>query len=282
MLTGADLPSDPGPVLAGPMPVARSLVGTVDRLIGLSWGYDLHDLAATGDTAWLAGLDHLIVDSHATQQIALEAGITASAITVLPWGVDLNVFTFDGPGDAEIEQFAQGRPIIASLRAHEPIYRVSDVLSAFADLATRTDAVLVLGHRGSLTGELTAQVASLGLSSRVLTLGTVPEERLAGILRAVDAYVTASEVDGTSVTLLQAMAVGAPVVASATPGNLCWVEEGATGWTFPVGDGPALAAAVARELAAPRSTVAAARLLVAQEGDWSANLPRLRHAMTGP
>ena len=281
LLTGADLPPDPGPVLAGPMPVARSLVGEAGRLVGLSWGYDLHDLAAAGDTSWLATLDHLIVDSFATREIALAAGLAASAITVLPWGVDLGAFTLDGPRDAVIEQFAQGRPVIASLRAHEPIYRVGDIVSAFADLATGTDAVLVLGHRGSLTGELMAQVEALGLASRVLALGTVPEERLAHILRTVDAYVTASEVDGTSVTLLQAMAVGAPVVASATPGNLGWIENEVTGWTFPVGDVPALKEAVSRELAAPRFTVTSARLLVEREADWSTNLPRLLHAMTG-
>lgn len=276
-----ELPSDPGPVLAGPMPVARRLVGTAPRVVGLSWGYDLHDLVAAADLAWLGALDHLVVDSRATLDIALDAGLDASAITVLPWGVDLAAFPLEGPRDEGIEQFARGRPVIVSLRAHEPRYRVDDIVRSFSALASGTEAVLVLGHGGSLTGELMARIESLGMTSCVLALGTLPEARLAAVLRTADAYVTASEVDGTSVTLLQAMAVGTPVVASATPGNLGWVDDGITGWTFPVGDVRALVDAVARELASPRSTVSAARLLVERAGDWSANLPRLRSALLG-
>lgn len=277
-----DLPAHPGPVLAGPMPIARTLVGHAGRLVGLSWGYDLHDLAAEGDVAWLASLDHLIVDSVATRDIAAAAGLDPSAITVLPWGIDLEAFLPAGPRDSEVERFAQGRPVVVSLRAHERRYRIDDIVRAFSILLPSTDAVLVLGHSGSMTGALMAQVESLGLSSHVLGLGTIPEERLGKVLRTADAYVTASEVDGTSVTLLQAMAAGAPVVASATPGNLAWVDDGVTGWTFPVGDAECLAGALRRELARPRTTVAAARSLVEGSGDCRANLPRLRAALLGP
>ena len=277
-----DLPAHPGPVLAGPMPIARTLVGHAGRLVGLSWGYDLHDLATEGDVAWLASLDHLIVDSVATRDIAVIAGLHPTAITVLPWGVDLEAFSPVGPRDSEIERFAQGRPVVVSLRAHERRYRIDDIVRAFSILLPSTDAVLALGHSGSMTGALMAQVDSLGLSSHVLSLGTIPEECLAEVLRTADAYVTASEVDGTSVTLLQAMAAGAPVVASETPGNLAWVDDGITGWTFPVGDAERLAGAIGLELARPRSTVAAARSLVENSADWPANLPRLRAALLGP
>jgi glycosyltransferase involved in cell wall biosynthesis len=58
--------------------------------------------------------------------------------------------------------------------------------------------------------------------------------------------VSASEVDGTSVTLLQAMACGTPVVVSDIDGNRGWVTEGKTGRLFRTGDAGEQASAIRR------------------------------------
>lgn len=265
-----------GPVLAGPLEVARHLIDIHARLIGLSWGYDLHDLSSEGDLSWLPRLDHLIVDSAATRDIAIDSGMKLVDITVLPWGIDLSEFPFRAAEDASLPQEA----VVLSLRAHEPRYRVNEILDAVALLQTRgCEVSLTVGHSGSLTHALREQATALGI--KVEWVDTMPEGELPDLFDRVSVYVTAAEVDGTSVTLLQAMASGVPVVASDAPGNLAWVTEGVTGWVFPVGDTAALADAIQRALDDAPRTVDAAKQRVHAEADWQRNLPRLRTAMDG-
>ena len=281
------------PVLAGPLhTVTSALIDLPIPVVGLSWGYDLSDLDRDGaDLSWLARLQGLIVDSEANRAIALEAGVGADRITFMPWGVDLQAFPFHAPW---IDAFELGvpphAPLVLSLRAHEPIYRVADIVRAFAQVPRRhdihedfPDPYLIIGHHGSLTNELKALVHELDIEKRTRFIGTVPEADLVPLLGRASCYVTASEVDGTSVTLLQAMACGTPVIASDTPGNRGWVTEGRTGHLFPVGDAGALADCLIEVTARfPQDLVDNARRLVEHDADWQANLSRLAAALRTP
>ena len=278
---------DGRPILAGPLPtVARPLVDAGLRPVGLSWGYDLADAAMRPqDVTWLVRLRGLIVDSEANRELAEHAGLPASRITYLPWGIDLSTFVVDasrvdGP-DLDVPESA---PIVLSLRAHEATYRVEDILRAFALLPPlAVQPQLVVGHAGSLTADLRRLADELGIAARVRFIGTVPEHDLVPLMGRAACYVTASEVDGTSVTLLQAMACGTPVVASDTPGTLGWVEDGVTGFTFPMGDVQALASVLERILSSGSGNVTSrARAAVEAKADWHANLERLRLAMELP
>jgi glycosyltransferase involved in cell wall biosynthesis len=272
------------PVLAGPLhAVTEHLAGLPVALVGLSWGYDLEDMATTGaDLSWLPALGGLIVDSESNRGIAEGAGVDPTRITFLPWGIDLDAFTTDGPRASPI---TLGLPpnarLVLSLRAHEPQYRVGDIVEAFAlAQATDPDLALVIGHHGSLTATLRERVTDLGIDPRVRFIGTLPENELAPLLRGACCYVSASQVDGTSVTLLQAMACGTPVVASNSAGNQGWVTDKETGRSFPTGDIPALAAAIAHACSSNGpDLVERARALVESRADWKGNLIRLRDAL---
>lgn len=279
------------PVLAGPLDtVAPVLAGSGAAVVGLSWGYDLTEAASRGDDlTWLGRLDGLIVDSSWNRQIAIDAGVAEEVVTYLPWGVDLDTFVFHGPW---IDAFELGvpphAPLVVSLRAHEPLYRVEDIIRAFAAVPRRLDIhedfpdpYLIVGHEGSQTGALRDLAGELGVMDRVRFIGRVAEPELVPLLGRAACYVTASEVDGTSVTLLQAMACGTPVVASATPGNLDWVRDGDTGYTFPTGDVKALAEVLIAVTARyPIAMVERARHQVQERADWSANLSRLAQALS--
>lgn len=278
------------PVLAGPLDTVTSLLADLDlSLVGLSWGYDLTEADREGsDLTWLARLRGLIVDSAWNLAIAERAGLPRGAITYLPWGVDLSVFEYHGPWiDAFLLGVPPHAPLVVSLRAHEPVYRVADIVRAFAEVPRRRDVhedypdpYLIIGHEGSLTGELEELVRTLGIADRVRFIGRVGEHDLVPLLGRAACYVSASEVDGTSVTLLQAMACGTPVVVSRTPGNLDWVEEGITGFTFPTGDVAALARTLVEVTARyPIAVVERARLEVQDRADWRANLTRLGSAL---
>jgi glycosyltransferase involved in cell wall biosynthesis len=236
------------------------------------------------DLAWLSQLDALILDSTETMDVARNVGVSETALTLLPWGVDVTVFTPDGAvADTTSWDLRDGANVILSLRAHEPLYRVADILEAFSVIAgDDPNVVLIIGNTGSLTTELERQAERLGVLEQVRFIGSLDEDDLPALLRRADAYVSASEVDGSSVTLLQAMACGTPVVVSDTPGNLSWVTDGETGFTFPVGDPHSLASALARATGQPHPSVRRSAITrVRHDADWVANLQRLKSAMLG-
>ena len=274
------------PVLAGPLnTVTRLLVGLSRPVIGLSWGYDLQQghtqAVALEDLAWISGLDGLVVDSPATRDLAISLGLAPERILLIPWGVDLDLFTPTGPGVSAVGHgFASGSRVVLSLRTHDTLYRTSDVIEAFARAALVDPALmLVMGGDGPLTPSHSARVAKLGLESRVRFIGRVDESELPALLRGVDLYVTASETDGTSVTLLQAMACGIPVIASRNAGNVTWIRNGETGQLFDVGDVDGLAYLMVA--AHPEQVSREAALnLVRNECNWSVNRLLLTKLLT--
>jgi glycosyltransferase involved in cell wall biosynthesis len=91
--------------------------------------------------------------------------------------------------------------------------------------------------------------------------------------------------DGTSVTVMDAMALGVPVVSSLTAGSAEWVMEGITGWTFPVGNAGALAGAIERALSSSAEhtalITAQAKRLVESKAGWDASSERLAGLIRG-
>ena len=148
---------------------------------------------------------------------------------------------------------------------------MADIIEAFATI--KTDARLVVGNAGSRTEQLQDQAHRLGVDATFIP--PVGEDRVPALLRRSSVYVTASRVDGSSVTLLQAMACGVPVVASANPGNADWVADGKTGFVFPVGDTAALAHAIQRALGHGDSVTEAALAQIQERADWQRNIRQL-------
>lgn len=268
------------PVVAGPLEtVTKTLTGIPNRLIGLSWGFDLLEHQSTAvDRSWLTKLDHLIVDSVQTELIARETGLVDGAISVIPWGVDLGAFTTDGTNTPS--------PIVLSLRAHEPLYRVDDLFEAWPRVLDRhPDAVLLIGNSGSLTEQFEETVKQRGLNESVRFLGRIPESDLPALLRSANTYISTSPIDGTSVTMLQAMACAVPVVVTDTENNRSWITHQESGYLFQAGNSSDLAEQLHQSLTADQqhrlAVTAAARATVVERADWTVNTNRLRDIVAG-
>ena len=101
----------------------------------------------------------------------------------------------------------------------------------------------------ALEGALTKLVSELGLDQHVRFLPDCPDTR--EILAITTAFVLPSLGEGISVALLEAMAAGKPVIATAVPGNTDVVVPGVTGLLVPAQDASALAQAICELLADP-------------------------------
>jgi L-malate glycosyltransferase len=200
-------------------------------------------------------------------------GVDRERIECFPVGVDLNAFP-QRPQSRE-----SGAPRILCTRKQDAVYGNETLVAALAELASsgRAFTATLVGD-GPLLEERRAQVRNLGLESIVQLPGALPLPRIGELLREADVYVSAATSDGTSSSLLEAMASGAfPVVASIRA-NHDWLSEGETALFFPPGDPHALAAALARALGDPglRAAAAAAnRLRVEQDGNQARTMERL-------
>lgn len=105
---------------------------------------------------------------------------------------------------------------------------------------------VIVGEDESRSGEYRARVerlvSELGLARRVLLTGRL--EDVAGVVASLDVFVSASHSESFGIAMVEAMACGVPVVATATMGAREIVEDGVTGLIVPVGDAGALSAAV--------------------------------------
>jgi len=87
---------------------------------------------------------------------------------------------------------------------------------------------------------------------RVSFLGGVSNDALVAVLRKAHVYVSASLSDGTSISLLEALASGLFPVLSDLPQNREWIDPGLeNGILFPPGDPTALASALGRAISKP-------------------------------
>lgn len=103
---------------------------------------------------------------------------------------------------------------------------------------------LVLLGEGEAEQELRARAADLGIAERVYWAGSVPDA--ARQMQAFDLFVLPSKIETMPLTILEAMAGGVPVLATAIYGVPELVEHGATGWLVPPSDVRALEQALSR------------------------------------
>ncbi len=151
---------------------------------------------------------------------------------------------------ADTDHFVPGTPApgfeLASLRAWEANYQIDTLLRAFAQLQAQRPATPMRLHLlggGPDAAALQAMASSLGISQQVLFTGRVPAARMLATLQRCRVSVSVPRSDATSVSVLESMACGLPVVASDLPANRQWLDAA---MLVPAGDAPALAATLLR------------------------------------
>jgi glycosyltransferase involved in cell wall biosynthesis len=271
---------------AGPVQTAAWLAAQsrFHPLVTMSWGSDL--LLDADSSAQmrrltefaLANTDVLVGDCDTVREKAISFGFPSEKIVTFPWGVNLERFS---PAEAErvIRQRAgwQEEFVILHTRTWEPVYGVEIFTKAFARAAAlRPDLRLFLLGNGSMAAEI--RKILMPVMHKVQFVGQVNQEKLPAYYQAADLYVSASRSDGSSVSLMEALACGLPVLVSDIPGNREWLDGSEAGWMFPDGDADALSARIL-EIADQRGklekTGRQARQLAETRANWSENFKKL-------
>lgn len=192
--------------------------------------------------------------------MAGENGIPRRKIRIIVNGVD--TARFRPPADAAAKRRARtalgvpddGALVMGSLGRLEAIKDHANLARAFVALAQRRPelaarARLVIGGEGSCRGEVQTILDEAGMRDRLAMAGYVADTP--AFYRALDVFVLPSRSEGTSNTVLEAMAAGLPVVATDVGESGRLIAEGETGAVVPARDPAALADALTGYLDAP-------------------------------
>lgn len=280
----ATLALPPTVVVSGPLDtVTGHLVGGGYRHVGISWATDVMVTAAQSAeharalSHTLQSLDLVVLDNYAAENAVVALGVAPDRICRIPWGPA-------GAAFSPLQRSSLGLPddafVIVYPRSLEPHYQPEVFIDALANLvAKRPSARAVVVESGSMVDSLKQDIAGRGLSDHIVWLPLRSPEAFQAVIAMADAVVVTTRTDGTSVTVMDAMHHGIPVVTSLTNGSAEWILDGVTGWTFPVGNADALGGAlesVASMSEADRSVITGnARRLVDQRAGWSQSAARL-------
>jgi glycosyltransferase involved in cell wall biosynthesis len=156
-------------------------------------------------------------------------------------GVDLGAHR-PGRPDATVRQrlgLAADRPLVLHVNRLAPEKRIDVLLEAVARM--RCEAQVVLVGAGPAEASLRAQAKRLELGERVRFLGYVGEDDLLHLRRAAQVCVVPSEAELQSLSTMEAMACGLPVVAAHAWALPELVTHGGNGFLFGPGDSGTLA-----------------------------------------
>jgi glycosyltransferase involved in cell wall biosynthesis len=246
-----------------PAHLLAAIVGHVTHVPVVATVHAMHVAMADLEAHLVAGTELCLV-SEAARLHALAVGAVPERIRVVRNAVDA----------------ARFKPAAHRAEGTPPRIGFAGRLSAeknpllFVDIAARVvhavaDARFAVAGDGPLREPMEDAAMRLGVRDRFTFRGTV--EDMPAFYGGIDALVATSLHEGTPLALLEAMACGLPVAATAVGGVPEIVQHGVTGHLFPSGDADAGAEAVARLAGDPQqceSMGRAARARVLERFDW--------------
>lgn len=198
----------------------------------------------------------VIAVSEAIQERLINAsGVQRERITIIPNGLDLAEFP-----QPTFEQSDRTRelPVVGAYGQFAPHKGQRTFLEAAARVLRHgVDAEFLLMGDGPDRAALRKLANDLGIQNRVtFAPPTATDSRN---MLNIDLFVEPSHQEGLGLSVLQAMAMGVPVVASGVGGIFALIEDGRTGTLVPKGDSERLAEAIAELLADPSHRIEMAR-----------------------
>ena len=278
----------PDIVHAGPIQTCAfiAVLSGFHPILTKSWGYDLVRDADT--SKWMQWVTRYTLkrsafftsDANVTRDRAIAFGMNPENIVLFPWGVNIERFH---PKKEERPKVKDSKSItLFCNRTWEPIYGIDILAKAFVKVAqTNPDVNLILLGGGSQGANIRKILTNGGVMERVHFGGQVSQRDLPRWYHMADIYISPSHVDGSSISLLEALACGMPSLVSDIPGNKEWIEDGVNGWLFRDGDVDDLAEKILLAIKSRRSwgrIGKAARKVAEERADWKKNFGKLLEA----
>ncbi len=192
------------------------------------------------DLSLMRRFDHLIAVSHATKDEMVDAGVPADLVSVIHNGIDTDTWAPNRASGSLRDELnlRQAFPVIGYVGRIMPEKDLETWLRAAALVAKQyPHARFVLvgeGKDGITLGQLKQLAAELGIADRTYFPGYRSD--LLPVYAAFDLFVLSSRREGLPNSILEAMAMGLPVVTTDVGGAKEIVVDGQTGYVLPQGD----------------------------------------------
>jgi len=209
----------------------------------------------------LARFPRVVAVSSDVRRELIERGADDHAVTTVLNGIDHTAFVRDPARQPAVRRamgFEETDFVIGAVGRAEPQKRFDLLIEAVAGLTPRYPRLkLVIVGDGSRLDELRNQAGRLGLATACQLLGNRTD--VVDLHHAFDAFVQASDYEGTPNAVLEAMALETPVVATSAGGTAEIVRHGIDGLVVPIGSAGVIAAALETVLRDPDSARSRAR-----------------------
>ncbi|MEW6510662.1 MAG: glycosyltransferase family 4 protein [Bacteroidota bacterium] len=197
---------------------------------------------ALSEAALLRYTDRLICVARPDVDTGAKAGIVDPSMTIVIYnGIDLTAFR------GRRSRRRKGEKVIGTVGRLHPQKGHRVLIAAAAELLRSVPKVkfLIIGE-GELRGELEAYATELGIADHIIFMGARTD--VVPLLGTMDIFVLPSLWEGHPLVLMEAMAAGLPIVASAVDGVTEIVRDGKDALLVPPGDPLRLAGAIQRLL----------------------------------
>ncbi|MCL4260712.1 MAG: glycosyltransferase family 4 protein, partial [Anaerolineales bacterium] len=223
-------------------------------------------------------------------------GMNPEKTVIFPWGIDLENFQPKKEERGKRKVSSQKSKVknrnssienrksvtLFCSRTWEAIYGVDVLAKAFVKVASENPNVnLILLGGGSQGNHIRQILMKGGVMERVHFGGQVSQRDLPRWYHMADVYISPSHVDGSSVTLMEAMASGLPCLVSDIAGNKEWIQDGVNGWLFRDGDVDDLVGKILFAIKSKREFKRigeSARKTAEERADWRKNFGKLLEA----
>ena len=190
--------------------------------------------------------NRMIVVSNATREFCRTLGVPDHKMEVISNGVDLSKFNPAVDGSRVRTSLGlESEPLVVSATRLVRRKGVHHLVAAFSKVRkVLPDAKLAIAGKGPEAANLHAQIRELGIEDSTFMLGALPHGQVAELMAAANVFVLPSMVESFGIVLLEAMAVGTPIVCTRTQGALEIVTEKKDALVVPPADDNALAEAI--------------------------------------
>lgn len=176
--------------------------------------------------------EHVHCVSNSMKEEIEKWGIEEERISAFPMAVDVSFLQVGR--NRKYEKKDEPLTVLSNRNLH-PIYNISLLIRAIPYVIKKNSKYrFVIAGEGPERSDLEQQANNLNINHYITFLGKIPHEEMSCLLSRTDIYVSTSKSDGTSVSLLEAMASGAFPIVTSISSNKKWVSDGENGFLVPL------------------------------------------------
>lgn len=245
-----------------------------------TWGSDVMEFPLKGGLQKtllknnLKAADHILASSSILQQTTEK--YTSKKVEIIPFGIDLNHFA---PTSYQ-RRFSSNEFVLGCMKGMEDIYGIPKMIDVFYRLcqSTQRPLRLILMGDGTQINEYRKYCKSLGIQDKVVFTGYLDYDQVPSHYQELDLFLAFSQRESFGVSILEASAMGVPVVANQIEGYTDVMNIEKNGLFVHTSDLENTASQILKLIESPdqlNNYKVNARQWVAQNFDWNQNVNQM-------